>query len=145
MKKFITAIAVSTAITAIALAKADKSCWTGSTQVWPELRTFGLRPYAGIGGDGATARIDQTAITLNSQLSKITTSIHGVVTVAYYTNAPLLGWTDGPWKQSITLPAEVLCNYPGNYAQIQMWSYTPQQSFGGATCDNYASAKIQGN
>jgi hypothetical protein len=144
MKKLITAIAVSSAITAIALAKADKLCWIGSTQVWPEAETFGLQARTMATSGGITARVDNGSFAFYNSLSKITLQVNGVKTVNYYTNF-IFSSSGGEWKQAITLPVELLCDRPDNWAQVQMWIYTSQQQFGGPVYSGYGSAKIQGN
>lgn len=148
MKKFITAIAVSTAITAIALAKADKSCWTTSSQQWPESNAVGwhpLVPNVGRYSGGAIASVSYASFANSSLLVKVTTFINGVSTSNYYTNTSN-GFSYTPeWRGTITLPEQVLCNLPGNYGQVQVWAYYPDKSVGSSEFYAYASAKVQGN
>lgn len=127
-----------------ALAKADKLCWTGSTQVWPQAETFGIQARTFPTSGGITARVDNGSFAFYNSLSKITLQINGVKTEKYYTNI-LLHSIGGEWKQAITLPVELLCDRPDNWAQVQLWTYTSQQKFGGPVYSGYGSAKIQGN
>jgi len=127
-----------------ALAKADKSCWSGSTEVWPKAETFGMQARFGETSSGITAQVNNGSFAFYNSLVKITLQINGVNTSKYYTNI-IFKSIGGEWKQEITLPVELLCNRPENWAQVQMWTYTAQQKFGSAVYSGYASAKIQGN
>lgn len=144
MKKFITAIAVSASITAIALAKADKACWIGSTTVWPQPMTFGLQPRTLDSSGGATAQVDNTSYAMENLLTKVTICINGLTTSNYYTNNyEFMALKE--WHGSITIPYELLCNFPNNYAQVQIWAYPAGTPVGGKNFTSYAAAKIQGN
>lgn len=145
MKKLIAAIAVSTAITAAALAKADKSCWIGSTQVWPEATTFGLQARVGDSSSGATARVDNRSFAFENLLTKVTVSVYGVTTVNYYTNNAFSVELASDWKGAVTLPYDLLCNFSGNYAQVQVWAFPAGTPVGNTGYTSYAVAKIQGN
>jgi len=145
MKRFITSIAVSAAITAIALAKADKSCWIGSKEVWPQATTFGLQARVGDSSGGATAQVNNTSYAFENLLTKVTVSVYGVTTVNYYTNNAFSVGFANDWKGSITLPYDLLCNFPNNYAQVQVWAFPAGTPVGDTGYTSYAVAKIQGN
>ena len=151
MNKFITAIAALTIAFGPSLelaAKADKSCWTSSTQQWPAPSIFGyhqLVPNAGQYSGGAVAYVQYASFAISTLLTKITTTINGVSTVNYYTNTASGVSYTSEWRGSITLPEQVLCNLPGNFAQVQVWAYYPDQAVGSTNFYAYASAKVQGN
>lgn len=151
MKKFITTIAALTIAFGPSLelaAKADKSCWTSSTQQWPEPNIIGyhqLVPMVGQYSGGAVATVKYASLVISTLLTKVTTTINGVATVNYYTNT-VSGVSCTPeWRGSITLPEQVLCNLPGNYGQVQVWAYYPDKPVGSSEFYAYASAKVQGN
>lgn len=148
MKKFITAIAVSAAITAIALAKADKACWTTSQEQWPAPNAIGWHPLVPVVGQysgGAVASVQYASMSMSTLLVKVTTAINGVSTSNTYTNLAT-GFSITPeWKGSITLPEQTLCNLPGNYGKVEVWAYYPDKAVGSRDFYAYASAKIQGN
>lgn len=147
MKKVIAAVAVLAALTAAALAKADKSCWTGSKEQSPAPNMIGWAPLVPVTAQtsgGATALVNVATYAYVNLLTKVTTSINGVTTTDYYTNYAS-GSIVSDWKGSITLPDQILCDKPGNYGMVQVWMYDPAQAFGGSTFSAYASAKIQGN
>ena len=149
MKKFITSIAVSAAITAIALAKADKSCWSGSIQQWPDANLFGWSPLMpstlNASDGGAVALITHAAYTSGTVLTRTTTTINGVTTSSYKTNEVSGKLFGDNVMVRIQLPEPVLCNFPNNFAKVEAWLYYAPQVVGSADFSGYASAKIQGN
>ncbi len=144
----ITALTFILAPTFEASAKADKSCWITSTQQWPSPNIIGyhqLVPMVGQYSGGAVATVKYASLVVSTLLTKVTTTINGVSTVDYYTNT-VSGVSCTPeWRGSITLPEQVLCNLPGNFAQVQVWAYYAGQAVGSANFYAYASAKVQGN
>ena len=148
MKKFITAIAALTIAFGPSLelaAKADKACWIGSTQVWPQAVTFGLQARVGESSGGATAQVNNTSYAFENLLTKVTVSVYGVTTVNYYTNNAFNVGFANDWKGSVTLPYDLLCNLSGNYAQVQVWAFPAGTPVGNTGYTSYAAAKIQGN
>lgn len=147
MKFIITVITALTLILAPAFeagAKADKSCWIGSTQVWPQPVTFGLQPRVGNSSGGATAQVNNTSYAIENLLTKVTVSVYGVTTVNFYTNNAFSVGFANDWKGSITLPDALLCN-TSNYAQVQVWAFPAGTPVGDTGYTAYAAAKIQGN
>lgn len=152
MKKFTTAIAALTIAFGPSLelaAKADKSCWSGSIQQWPDANFFGWSPlmpstiHASDGG--AAALITYAAYTVGTVLTKTSTSINGVPTATYKTNQVSRGLLGDNLMVRIQLPEPVLCNFPNNFAKVEAWLYYAPQVVGSADFSAYASAKIQGN
>lgn len=147
MKFIITAIAALTIAFGPSLelaAKADKSCWIGSTQVWPQPVTFGLQPRVSNSSGGATAQVNSTSYAFENLLTKVTVSVYGVTTTSYYTNNAFSVGFANDWKGSITLPDALLCN-TSNYAQVQVWAFPAGTPVGDTGYTSYAAAKIQGN
>lgn len=149
MKKKIVIALSAVAIAIGALAKADKSCWSGSIQQWPDANFFGWSPLVpstvNASDGGASALITYAAYTVGTVLTKTSTSINGVTTTTYKTNQVSRGLLGDNLMVRISLPEPVLCNFPNNNAKVEAWLYYPPQVVGSADFSGYASAKIQGN